>query len=244
MKRVLALLLCLLCATLLLVACGDDSDTDNQEHVHTFKTNEEWTKDAQNHWYDATCDCEDVVVTKLNHTDANNDGACDVCGFTNHEHEYSEEWTADCTNHWNAADCGHTVAGINVAAHEDKDGDGVCDVCKYVIEDLHEHIYSNEWSNGDGYHWYSAICEHKTEIKDKGACTVNDAGVCTICGAKIKEVDKSDILAVLKAAVANNFKVISGNVYAKEYAYEGTIAESGKAEEIFYVLGNGESYIK
>ena len=156
MKRILAVLLCLLCTLFLLVACGDDSNTDtdgnqdnntdNQGHTHTFKTNEEWSKDAQGHWYEATCDCEDVTVTKLNHTDANNDGACDVCTYTNHEHEYSEDWTADCTNHWNAADCGHTVAGINVAEHEDKDNDGKCDVCKYIIEDLHKHIYSTEWT--------------------------------------------------------------------------------------------------
>ena len=252
MKKLLAVILCILCAMLLLVACGDDStdtdgsgsNTDNQGHVHTFKTNEEWSKDAQGHWYEATCDCEDVTVTKLNHTDANNDGACDVCTYTNHEHEYSEEWTADCTNHWHAADCGHTVVGTDVAAHIDEDVDGKCDVCKYIIEDLHQHIYATDWTSGGGYHWYEAICEHKTEIIGKATCTVNDAGVCTVCDAVIREIDKTDILAVLKAAVANNYKVISGTVYAKENAYEGKTIEVGKTEEVYFILGDNASYIK
>ncbi len=257
MKRVLAVLLCLLCAMLLLVACGDNNtdtdnqgnnNTDNQGHTHTYKTNEEWTKDAQGHWYDATCDCEDAPITKLNHTDANNDGACDVCTFTNHEHEYTEDWTADCTNHWNAADCGHTVAGINVGAHVDEDADGRCDVCNYIIEDLHEHIYATEWTYGDGYHWHAALCEHKVEVADKAACNVNAAGVCTVCDAKIKEIDKTNILAVIEAAVANNYKIISGDVLFEQLVYagsesNGSLTLSNSATDgVYFVLGNGNSY--
>ena len=259
MKRVLAVLLCLLCALLLLVACGDDStdtdssqgsgnNTDNQGHTHTYKTNADWSKDAQGHWYDPTCDCEDAPITKLNHTDANNDGACDVCAYTNHEHEYSEEWTADCTNHWNAADCGHTVAGINVAPHEDKDNDGKCDVCKYIIEDLHIHVFSQEWTSGDGYHWHAALCEHKTEVADKAACNVNAAGICTVCDAKIKDIDKTNILAVIEAAVANNYKIISGDVLFEQLVYSGsesngslTLSNSA-TDGVYFVLGNGNSY--
>ncbi len=255
MKRVLAVLLCLICALFLLVACGDDNvdtdsnqgsnnNTDNQGHVHTYKTNADWSKDAQGHWYEPTCDCEDAPITKLNHVDANNDGACDVCTYTNHEHEYSEDWTADCTNHWNAADCGHTVAGTNVAPHADNDNDGVCDVCKYVIEDLHQHIFATEWTYGDGYHWHAALCEHKVEVADKAACNVNAAGVCTVCNAVIKKIDKTDILAVLQAAVANNFKVTSGNVKFSEIVYgTATAIENKGTDEVFFVLGNGDSYI-
>lgn len=253
MKRVLAVLLCLLCAMLLLVACGDNNtdtdnqgnnNTDNQGHTHTYKTNEDWSKDAQGHWYDATCDCEDAPITKLNHTDANNDGACDVCTFTNHEHEYTEDWTADCTNHWNAADCGHTVAGINVGAHVDEDADGRCDVCNYIIEDLHEHIYATEWTYGDGYHWHAALCEHKVEVADKAACNVNAAGVCTVCDAKIKEIDKTDILAVLNAAIANNFKVVTGNVVAKETVYgPSETVENGKTNKVYFILGNSDAFV-
>ena len=252
MKRVLAVILCLLCALFLLVACGDSTtDTDggsnNTEngHVHTFKTNEEWTNDAQGHWYEATCDCEDVTVTKLNHTDANNDGACDVCTYVidGHEHEYSEDWTANCTYHWNAADCGHTVEGINVEEHT-KGEDGRCTVCKYLIEDMHNHVFDTAWTQKDSYHWHAALCEHKSEVADKAPCTKNDAGVCTTCNAVIEEIDRTNILAILKAAVANNNKVTSGNVFAKEQAYEGSTVEVGKTNEVYFVLGNGHSYVK
>lgn len=265
MKRVLAVLLCILCAMLLLVACGDETDTnndtnastdtntdtnqgtnntDNQGHTHTFKTNADWSYDAQGHWYDATCDCEDVEVTKLNHVDANNDGACDVCTYTNHEHEYSEEWTADCTNHWNAADCGHTVAGANVAPHEDSDEDGRCDVCNYIIEDIHQHYYSTEWTTDGEYHWHAALCEHKVEVTGKEAHVINAAGFCTVCNQKLKEIDKTDILAVLEAAIANNYKVISGNVNFSEIVYDtSTSIENKGTDEVFFVLGNGDSYI-
>lgn len=255
-KRVLAVLLCLLCAMLLLVACGDNNtdtdnqgnNTNNQGHVHTYKTNEEWTKDAQGHWYDATCECEDAPITKLNHTDANNDGACDVCAFTNHEHEYTEDWTADCTNHWNAADCGHTVVGINIGAHVDEDADGRCDVCNYIIEDLHEHYYSSEWSNDGEYHWHAALCEHKVEVADKAAHVINDAGICTECNAKVKEIDKTNILAILAAAVASNNKVVTGDVKLEEIVYDGS--ESAGTLEVlnsavtgaYFVLGDGQSY--
>ncbi len=268
MKRVLAVLLCILCAMLLLVACGDETDTDtnastdtntdtnqgtnntdNQGHTHTFKTNEDWSKDAQGHWYDATCDCEDVTITKLNHTDANNDGACDVCTYTNHEHEYSEEWTADCTNHWNAADCGHTVAGINVAAHEDENKDGRCDVCNYIIKDIHEHYYSTEWTSDGEYHWHAALCEHKVELKDKEAHNVNAAGFCTVCDAKVKEIDKTDIKAVLEAAIANNYKVVSGKVIYRNDIYDvnengdGYTSSSHQYNDVYFILGEGSSYI-
>ena len=133
MKRVIALLLCLVLAVGVLAACGEP------EEVHTHTYSESWTSDAEGHWYEPTCTCEDATIRKFSHTDANNDGACDVCTFTNHEHTYSEEWTVDCTNHWHAADCGHIVAGTDVAAHADDNGDGKCDVCNYVINDIHNH---------------------------------------------------------------------------------------------------------
>lgn len=255
-KRVLAVLLCLLCAMLLLVACGDNNtdtdnqgnNTNNQGHVHTYETNEAWSKDAQGHWYDATCDCEDAPITKLNHTDANNDGACDVCTFTNHEHEYTEDWTADCTNHWNAADCGHTVVGINIGAHVDEDVDGKCDVCNYIIEDLHNHYFATEWSSDTEYHWHAAVCEHKVEVADKAAHVINDAGICTVCDVTVKEIDKTNILAILAAAVASNNKVVTGDVKLEEIVYDGSEANNtltvlnSAVTGAYFVLGDGQSY--
>lgn len=244
MKRVLVALLCVLFVLCgVLVACDDGGEG---AHVHTFKTT--WSKDVSGHWYDATCGCEDAPKVVLAHSDANNDGACDVCTYTDHEHTYSEDYTADCTNHWNAADCGHVVAGINVEAHADGDGDGVCDTCKYVIEDLHQHIYATEWSHDGEYHWHAAICEHQVEVADKAAHVINDAGYCTVCDSKINDVDTTDILAVLKAAIANNYKVVTGNVELEQIVYNGseknnTLTVLDKSlDGVYFVLGNGQSY--
>lgn len=257
MKRVLAILLCLmLClgVVLSMAACdgdgsGDPVDPGNQgqqAHVHTFKTDADWSKDASGHWYDATCDCDDVTVRKLNHVDDNKDAICDVCKFEyDHEHTYAEDWTADCTNHWYAADCGCIIPGTEVGAHADENGDGECDVCKYVINDLHKHIFATEWSSDGENHWHAALCEHNVEVADKQAHTLNDAGYCTVCDAKVREIDRTDVLAVLKAAVANNHKVVTGTVIAGEMVYgSGNSLEVGKTNKVFYVLGNGDSYVE
>ena len=254
MKRVFAILLCLLMAIGIigLVACDEEDPTTpggnnntNTGHTHTYKTDADWSKDASAHWYEATCDCEDVPVRKLSHTDKNNDGMCDVCEFTNHDHTYSEDWTADCTNHWHAADCGHTVAGEALAAHVDENNDGECDECKYVIEDLHVHYFDTKWTNDSEYHWHAALCEHGVEVADKAGHEINAAGNCTVCGAKVKEVDKTSLAEILAAAVANNFKVISGTVFAKEEVFgSSNNLETGKTNEVFYLLGNGDSYVK
>ena len=164
MKRVLILLCCLLLVVCVFASCDDETTAPTndpqqpQQHVHTFATT--WSKDAEGHWYEATCDCADLLPNKLAHADLNNDGACDICTFTDHTHTYSEEWTADCTNHWNAAACGHVVAGANLAAHEDTTGDGKCDTCGYMIEDIHVHIYDRDYTTDESYHWYAPICEH------------------------------------------------------------------------------------
>lgn len=254
MKRVLAILLCLLLAlgTLVLIACDEKDDgtngsgnNQNNAHVHTYKTDAEWTKDASGHWYDVTCGCVDATVRKLQHVDDNKDAICDVCKFEyDHEHTYSEDWTADCTNHWNTADCGCIIAGANLAAHKDENGDGECDTCKYVIEDLHTHYYDTAWTTDSEYHWHAALCEHGAEVADKAAHEINAAGYCVVCDQKIKEIDKTDIGTILAAAVANNYKVISGNVHYEEIVYDTpTALLNSKTDEVFFVLGTEDSYI-
>ncbi|MBQ8341485.1 MAG: hypothetical protein IJY22_03800 [Clostridia bacterium] len=268
MKRVVALLLCLLLAfsTILMTACdeevaptpndpnagtnpgGDSGNNGNQgTHVHTFKTDADWSYDANSHWYDATCDCADVTLRKLNHVDDNKDGACDVCKYSDHEHTYAEEWTVDCTNHWNAADCGCIVAGANVEAHADSDNDGICDECGYMIENLHNHYYATEWSSDGAYHWHAALCEHGVEVADKAAHELNAAGDCIVCGAHILEINANDIAAVLAATQANDYKVAYGDVIAVDRVYGGTGAQTlqnGKTNKVHFALGNGQSYIQ
>ena len=244
MKRIIALLLCLVMVVCVIASCGEP------EEVHSHTYSETWSSDAVGHWYQATCDCEDAPEQKFSHVDKNNDGACDVCEYLMacaEGHTYSENWTVDCTNHWNAADCGHIVAGANVAAHADANGDGECDVCKYVINDIHTHYYDTAWTNDAEYHWHKALCEHGVEVADKAAHQLNDAGYCTVCDAKIKEIDATDIAAILAAAVARNDKVAFGDVIATEAVYGGIGAETlenGKTNKVHFALGNGESYIQ
>ena len=244
MKRIIALLLCLVMVVCVIASCGEP------EEVHSHTYSESWSSDAVGHWYQATCDCEDAPEQKFSHVDKNNDGACDICEYMMacaEGHTYSEGWTVDCTNHWNAADCGHLVAGANVAEHVDTDNDGECDVCKYVINDIHVHYYDTAWTNDGEYHWHKALCEHGVEIADKAAHQLNDAGYCTVCDAKIKNVDPTDLAAILAAAVARNDKVAFGDVIATEAVYGGTGAqtlENGKTNKVHFALGNGESYIQ
>ncbi len=246
MKRVIALLLCLVMVVCCIAACGND--TPDEVHSHTYS--ETWSSDAVGHWYMATCDCEDVEEKKFSHADKNNDGACDVCEYKTacaDGHTYSDDWTIDCTNHWNAADCGHVVPGANVASHVDTNNDGECDVCKYVIEDIHNHYYDTAWTGDEQYHWHAALCEHAVEVADKAAHVLNAAGYCTVCDAKVVEVDPSDLAAILAAAVARNDKVAYGDVIAIDSVYGGTGAqtlENGKTNKVHFALGNGESYVQ
>lgn len=225
-------------------ACVDlTASTD--EHKHTYS--DAWKADAEGHWHELTCeDCTEAPV-KEEHVDNNNDAACDICTYTDHEHTYSEEWTVDCTNHWHAADCGHIVAGDGIAAHVDENEDGECDDCFYIINDIHEHYYSNEWTSDAEYHWNAALCEHKDQIANKAPHTLNAAGDCTDCGAHINDVDESNIEAVLAAAVANNYKIAYGDVIEIQKVYGGTgmeTLESGGTHKVHFALGNGESYIQ
>ena len=246
MKRVFALLLCLILAMVTLASCVGTGSQGGDGHTHTFET--EWSKDSEGHWYEATCDCEDLEPSKLAHVDANNDGACDLCTFTDHTHEYeTETWTVNCTQHWHAATCGHVVVGIDAADHADENADGKCDTCNYVIEDIHQHVYDDEWSSDENNHWHAALCEHKVEVADSEPHTIDAAGYCTVCEAKVREIDKADFLAVLTAAMARNHKVVDASIIANQTVYGGSAGnykvESYLSNEVYFVLGNGYSYI-
>lgn len=239
MKRV-ALLLTLVVALLALASCGGE-----EVHVHTYE--QAWSSDAAGHWHNATCDCEDLEVEKADHVDKNNDKICDWCEFTDHKHTYASKWTSDADSHWHAASCGCIVAGTDKAAHADADGDGVCDECAFVIENKHNHIYSDVWSSDANYHWHAAICEHTTEIADKAAHLIDAAGYCTVCEESINKVSDVDFAAVLEAAIAREHKIIGGKVLYNNYIYSGTMdalkIDSSIVNNVYYTLGSGQSYI-
>ena len=242
MKK-LAFLLCLCLVIGALFSCGDNgNDSGNanggSEAAHTHTYEDKWSSDAAGHWHNFTCDC-DEDVTKADHADKNNDGACDICEFSNHKHTYSEDWTADCTYHWNAASCGHIVEGANKAEHDDADADGKCDECNYIIEDIHTHVYATEWTYENGYHYHAALCEHQNSIADKTACSVNAAGFCLVCNGKVNEVDENNLTAIIEAASAQRDHITSGTF--KFYRGGGLpVLEN----HTYFTLGNGNSYIK
>ena len=37
----------------------------------------------------------------------------------------------------------------------------------------HEHTFSDEWATSATEHWHAATCEHKDEVKDRGAHNFN-----------------------------------------------------------------------
>ena len=52
MKRIIALLLCLVMVVCVIASCGEP------EEVHSHTYSETWSSDAVGHWYQATCDCK------------------------------------------------------------------------------------------------------------------------------------------------------------------------------------------
>ena len=107
----------------------DSSDLlgdDICEHTYSDK----WSTNATEHWHAATCEHAELKADVASHTDADENGKCDVCDYQiGHEHTYAEAWTSDETHHWKAATCSHSDQKGELAAHVDADSNGSCDVC-------------------------------------------------------------------------------------------------------------------
>ncbi len=97
-------------------------------HTHTFA--ETYSNDESGHWYAVTCGCSGVSKNVTAHTDAGNDGVCDVCQYSSCEHTYDRDaWAADEDGHWRASTCGHAVKAD--ADEHDYNDAGICEVCAY-----------------------------------------------------------------------------------------------------------------
>ena len=147
---------------------------------HTYS--DVWTSDAESHWHAATCNHIGKVAELAAHSDSDNDGACDVCGYMgDHTHTYEEAWTNDNAQHWRKATCGHDVVS-EMAAHADSDNDGTCDVCGW-FEESHTHTFSEDWKTDVTYHWHAATCEHLGAFSDRAQHADGDEdGHCDTCG--------------------------------------------------------------
>ena len=160
MKRKILAVICLIMVfSMIFVSCSpkqpvnddsaatgtnDNGGSQNGECTHTFS--DAWSSDANNHWHRATCEHGEIKDGLAAHTDADENGKCDVCDYEiGHEHTYAETWTGDDTKHWRAASCSHTDEKIDEALHADDNKDYKCDVCE-----AHVHILNTATGYCDG----------------------------------------------------------------------------------------------
>ena len=211
MKRNIALLLCIL---LLLVSCFTACNDDKNN---------------------GTGGGTDNPGGGTTDPGGNPDGPGEGGGTEDHVHTFSTDvWYNDAEEHWRPATCEHaeTERG-SLAAHEDADQDGLCDVCEYEVG--HEHTYSEDWSFDADHHWKEATCLH-TEENDEygshvdenmdGSCdeceghvhAANEAGFCKYCGEKVKDIDNTDLLALIEAIMSQSGRINGGTI---DYNFEG-----------------------
>ncbi len=121
MKKLLSLAITLVLAVSLLASCQPECE-------HTFSEN--WNSDANSHWHPATCEHGEQKSGLADHTDADEDGKCDVCEhIVGHDHRFADSWSYDETHHWKDATCSHTGEKGEYSLHSDENTDGSCDGC-------------------------------------------------------------------------------------------------------------------
>ena len=130
-RKFLVLLSIVLIFALTCTACGNKNGNDDCEHTYSDK----WSTNSTEHWHKATCEHAELKSDVAAHTDADENGVCDVCDYEiGHEHTYADTWTQSVTHHWKTATCSHTGAKGYFALHADANFDNVCDVCSANIE--------------------------------------------------------------------------------------------------------------
>ncbi len=155
-------------------------------HTHTYETT--WSWNESTHYHKNSCghaDEEKYRSDIADHVDADNDSACDVCGYSyGHTHTYSLDWTPAINRadgHWHAPTCGHDVDGTDLSEHVDADNNSVCDVCAWDYE--HEHTYADEFSTDENEHWKEVTCGHDIPAGEKNIhVDANKDGLCDVCG--------------------------------------------------------------
>ena len=122
-NKILAILCVALIAVLGFASCEQETACE-----HTFSA--KWSTNETNHWHAATCEHGEIKGQNAAHTDADENGKCDVCEYeVGHTHAFDDEWSSDEENHWKAATCTHTDEKGELGLHADDDLNGSCDVC-------------------------------------------------------------------------------------------------------------------
>ena len=133
MKRKFLVLVCLVAIVAILATSCDligKKGDDTCEHTYSDR----WSTNSTEHWHAATCEHATEKSDVASHSDADQDGECDVCGYEiGHEHTYANNWTSNATHHWKAATCSHTEEKGALAVHADSNFDNLCDVCSATL---------------------------------------------------------------------------------------------------------------
>lgn len=133
--KVLALILAILCVSLMAVSCGKDPcEThvdDNKDAICDVCGEKIACVTHTDEDKNGVCDVCGATVTCETHTDADQNGLCDICGAS---------VTPACTEHTDADQnglcdvCGAAMsAAPAVCEHKDDNADNVCDLCGKAI---------------------------------------------------------------------------------------------------------------
>ena len=191
----------------------------------------------------------DWTVTKVatEEAEGSKERSCTVCEYKEteaieklaHTHKFATDWTSDSTNHWYAATCEHTTEVSGKAEHSFCDyvsnndatteADGTktreCSVCGYkdTVTDegskIHVHIFAEEWTSDETYHWHSATCGH--DVTDSKAAhsfgdwTVTKAATCTEKGSRKR------ICSVCKYEATEDISA-KGHAYSEDWTSDAT----------------------
>lgn len=224
-------------------------------HEHSFS--EEWSKDSDSHWHEATCKHTEEVSDKELHnwdegtvtTEAtcNSEGVktltCKVCDYTKTESISKLLHNWETTSITREATCGEEGEKIMT-----------CSLCKEettaVISKL-SHTYSGAWTSDETNHWHAANCGHDLIIDeephkwDKGVFS-NENGpektyTCEVCGTtKLQSLVEYNLAEVI-SLLGENVQYITANHTETSGI---TVSEDGKTANIFGVrlTSAGESF--
>lgn len=165
-------------------------------HVHEYS--EEWSSDAQGHWYG--CEgCGEQEDYGEHVYDNLCDPDCNICDYlAPAAHQFDEEWSSDEAGHWTACIlCGKENTPEPHIPDEAASAGGavLCTVCGYEITPAAEHIHkgSSPWNRDEAGHWRTCDCGEITDNASHswGSGVENvDATItyrCTECGAERTE---------------------------------------------------------
>lgn len=215
-------------------------------HEHSFS--EEWSKDSDSHWHEATCKhTEEVSDKELHNWDegtvtteptCNSEGVktltCKVCDYTKTESISKLLHNWETTSITREATCGEEGEEIMT-----------CSLCKEettaVISKL-SHTYSEAWTLDENSHWHTAVCGHDLIIDeephkwDKGVFS-NENGpektyTCEVCGTtKLQSLVEYNLAEVI-SLLGENVQYITANHTETSGI---TVSEDGKTANIFGV---------